>query len=961
MGRRVKPATEQTQGQRPPARRSPKTEDAKVRDLEKRLAEAVKGKAEALEQRTATSEVLRLIAESPADLPAVLNGILGGAIRLVGAEWGAMTRFDGELFHLVAQQGATPGFLETAARLYPLGPDPDAPSTRAITERKPVYIEDAFEAAYRGTRELARAAPYRSLLSLPLLREGRGIGTINLCWPDVRPFPADRIEVLQIFADQAVIAIENVRLFTELQTSNRDLTEALDQQTATSEILRVISSSPTSVDAVFDTILTNALRLCETPTGGVFTFDGQAFHLAAAAHWSDEFLAALQEAVIVPGLETPLRRVGLSLEVSHVADIFSDPSFSPPAAYRLEGMRTSLAVPMLKESRLIGALTFHRREVRPFTEQQIALIKTFADQAVIAIENVRLFTELQEKNYALTEAHARVTQSLDRQTATSEILKVISSSPTDVQPVFATIVKSAFRLCDAVFSVGFRFDGERLHLMAQHGWGPEAIERARQIFPAPPDRTTVSGLAIISRAIVHIEDMLEDPEMESGARAGGWRCGLGVPMLREGVPIGALTVARAEPRPFSGAQVDLLKTFADQAVIAIENVRLFTETKEALERQTATGEILRVISSSPTDTQPVFEAIARSAAKLCAAKFCHVFQFDGKMLHAVAHHGLTPELFELLRARYPRPPGRGAVATRSILSGAVEQVPDVEADPEFEFGEFSQAAQQRSVLAVPMLRDGRPIGSIALARGEPGFFPERQIELLKTFADQAVIAIENVRLFNELGARNRDLTEALEQQTATSDILRVISRSPTDVQPVFDTIVSAALKLCSAHSATVLSLDGKQLRLAALAIATPEGAEAVRSLYPRAVGRDSAAGRAVLARKGVAVTDVLEDPEYTAQSARARATAGFRSVVSMPLLRDGVPIGAINVGRREPGPFPEAQISVLQTFADQAVIAIENVRLFKELESRNRDLTEALEQQTATSEILSVISRSPTD
>ncbi len=171
----------------------------------------------------------------------------------------------------------------------------------------------------------------------------------------------------------------------------RALSEALEQQTATSEILRVISSSPTSVEAVFDTILASALRLCDTPTGGIFTFDGRAFHIAAAAHWSDEFLAALREAVILPGPETPLRRVGLNLEMSHVADIFSDPSFSPPETYRLEGMRTSLAVPMLKEGRLVGALTFHRREVRPFTEAQIALIKIFADQAVIAIENVRLF------------------------------------------------------------------------------------------------------------------------------------------------------------------------------------------------------------------------------------------------------------------------------------------------------------------------------------------------------------------------------------------------------------------------------------------------------------------------------------------------------------------------------------------------------------------------------------------
>src|SRR5215813_2244981 len=262
-----------------------------------------------------------------------------------------------------------------------------------------------------GGRSLARTLGVRSTLTVPMRRDGRPIGAIG----DNRRAPGEftpaEIALLQTFADQAVIAIENVRLFTELQEKNSALTEAhaqvseaLEQQTATAEILRVISSSPTSLTAVFDIILANALRLCDTPTGGIFTFDGQAFHIAAAAHWADEFLASLREADIVPGPETPLRRVGLELRPSHVADIFSDPSFSPPEMYRREGMRTALAVPMLKEGRLVGALTFHRREVRPFTEQQIALIKTFADQAVIAIENVRLFNELEARNKDLTEA-----------------------------------------------------------------------------------------------------------------------------------------------------------------------------------------------------------------------------------------------------------------------------------------------------------------------------------------------------------------------------------------------------------------------------------------------------------------------------------------------------------------------------------------------------------------------------
>src|SRR5262249_52461508 len=324
---------------------------------------------------------------------------------------------------------------------------------RAVLERRTINIEDlaaAVETEFPAHKESQIHTGTRSVLVTPLVRRDVGIGVIVVRRTEVRPFTEAQTSLLQTFADQAVIAIEHVRLFTELEARNHELTQALDQQTATSEILRVISSSPTSVEAVFDTILANALRLCETPTGGVFTFDGHAFHLAAAAHWAEEFLAALRGAVIVPGPETPLRRVGLSLETSHVADIFSDPSFSPPDAYRREGMRTSLAVPMLKEGRLIGALTFHRREVRPFTEAQIALIKIFADQAVIAIENVRLFKELEARNRDLTEA-------LEQQTATAEILRVISASPTDVGPVFQAIARSATSLCDARFGTVFRF------------------------------------------------------------------------------------------------------------------------------------------------------------------------------------------------------------------------------------------------------------------------------------------------------------------------------------------------------------------------------------------------------------------------------------------------------------------------------------------------------------------------
>ena len=375
---------------------------------------------------------------------------------------------------------------------------------------------------------------------------------------------------------------------------------------------------------------------------------------------------------------------------------------------------------------------------------------------------------------------------------------------------------------------------------------------------------------------------------------------------------------------------------------------------EAVDQQAATSEILRAISRSPTDVQPVFETIAANALRLCDATFSVCYRFDGALIHIAALHHVKPEGIASFHAAYPCPPSREGVTQRAVLTGGLVHIADVRQDPEYVYDDAAKNADYRSVLSVPMLRDGRPIGALTVFREVPRLFPDTQVALLKTFADQAVIAIENVRLFTELDARNRDLTEALEQQTATSEILRVISQSRTDVQPVFETIAAAALKLCRASSANVFTIDGELIRLAALVTSNPDGVEAVRRAYPRPLGRDIAAGRAVLTRNVVTIPDVLEDPEYGIRD--TALASGFRSVLSVPLIRDGGPIGAISVGRREPGPFPDNQIGLLQTFADQAVIAIENVRLFTELEARTTQLTRSVGELKALGEVGQAVS-----
>jgi GAF domain-containing protein len=907
----------------------------RIASLTHENAELQEALAQGSYREAATGEILRIISRSPADVQPVFDAVAESAARLCEAFDSSIWRRDGDSFKIVAHHG-------------PIRQDISLPvihgtaAGRAVLDGRTIHVNDMQNEAaeFPESCELARRLGFRTLLCVPLIREGVAIGVITLRRTEVKLFTDRQVTLLQTFADQAVIAIENVRLFNETK-------EALEQQTATSEILRVISSSPTDAKPVFDVIAASASRLCAARFCAVVRLTDGVVHLAAAHSMSPAWSELARQVYPHPlsrhfdvpsvGAEAILERRPV-----HVPDLEAQDRF--PGAQRLGragDYRSLLFVPMLKGDDAIGAIGLGG--VVPFTDNQIDLVKTFADQAVIAIENVRLFKELEVRNRDLTEA-------LDQQTATSEILRVISSSPTDVQPVFATIVESAFRLCDAVFSVGFRFDGERLHLMAQHGWGPEAIERSRRFFPAPPDRTTVSGLAIISRAIVHIEDMLKDPEMEPGARAGGWRCGLGVPMLREGVPIGALTVARAEPRPFSGAQVDLLQTFADQAVIAVENVRLFNETKEALERQTATSEILRVISTSPTDIQPVLDALAESANRLCRSVDCSIFLLDGNRLVLGARHGPSREVV----GEFTVPVVRGTVGGRTVLERRTIHVLDVPAEAD-EFPEAAQNARTfgfRTMLSVPIIREGAARGVIQLRRTEVSPFTERQAELLKTFADQAVIAIENVRLFNET-------KEALERQTATAEILRVISESPTNVQPVFDMIAVRATTLCEAELCIVQRVDGAHFHLAAIHGADPAGVEVARKSFPMAVSTESCAGRAVRTRGVVHLADVLDDPTYALKE-QAHALR-FRSGLAVPMLRDEQVIGAVYVGRSEPGLFSDAQVELLKTFADQAVIAIENVRLFSELDARNRDLTDALARQTATSEVLRVISRSQTD
>ena len=582
---------------------------------------------ESLEQQTATSEILGVIASSPTDLQPVLDTVAESAARLCESYDAQIYRVEGDVVRKVASHGSVSPVLAVGEtrpidRAWLIG--------RAILQQDSIHIQDSLSVLDEEYAEVRRADErlgIRTLLAVPLLREGTAIGAIMIRRTEVRPFTDKQIALLKTFADQAVIAIENVRLFHELHGRNRDLTEALEQQTATGEVLRVIASSPTELQPVLDVLLANAVKLSGATKGHVRQVDGEFYRVVANYGETGNRVSFLRANPLRASEDTPMGRALAERRPVHILDVQLEPEPIASLA-RQGGVRTLLAAPLLREGTPIGGIIIWRDIVEPFTERQIELVKTFADQAVIAIENVRLFQGL--------------TEALEQQTATSEILRVIAGSPTDVQPVLNVVAESAARLCEADDASITRIDGDSLKRVADYGSLPGSLGGG----PTSIDRGSIAGRAIIDRQTIHIRDFAAEPEGEfpnaSLAKTIGLRTVLATPLLRESVPIGTIMIRRIEVRPFSEKQIKLIETFADQAVIAIENVRLFQELKESLEQQTATSEILGVIASSPTDIQPVLNVVAENAARLCDSNDAQLRLIEESGLRLAASYGSFP-------------------------------------------------------------------------------------------------------------------------------------------------------------------------------------------------------------------------------------------------------------------------------------------------------------------------------
>ena len=773
---------------------------AEIDALQGEVGRGARALDEVRQQQTATIGILRSLASSPTEAQRVLDELAAAAGRLLASDFVQLRRREDDHLRTVAihGRGAERFFRTIRESRAPTPPvTREVISGRALVERRVVHVPDVttpeveaeFPFSYMWFKRLGG---WRAQLAAPLLRGDEAIGVLSVMRFEPGPFTDQQIELIEAFADQAVIAIENARLFEELEQRNSELLEALEQQTATGEILGLIAASPTDADRVLDTIAERAAQLCHAGGATIWRLDGGRM---VVAHQHGEQRGRLEDvdrAAIDAEVNVLLRQAGFpadgtgrSMPLSpllaagramtdrrtvHSPDLLVDDSYPISQVFaRHLGSRTTLAVPLLQAGNSIGALVMQRYEVRPFSDGEVALLETFADQAVIAIENARMFEELRD--------------SLEQQTATADVLRVIASSPTNAQPVLNAVVESAMRLSHSTTSVVALRDGDRLPVVAKLGLLAPEHEGA----VATLNQRRSSVRALLERRTIHISDYSDPsviaeypdmPDMLTQAPIAG----VAVPLVREHEAIGVLIVLRDVAEPYSDREIALVETFADQAVIAIENARLFAELEqrnaelqesnrqvsEALERQTATSEILRAIADSPNNLDAIFDAVARNAARVCGADDAVISRVEHGQQRQAAHYGPIGSIGLIANPGELRPTNRGSIVGLAIEDRKTVHILDAASASEADLpvlAEIARRTGQRTTLATPMLRQGEAIGAIMIRRLHVEAFTEAQIAALEAFAAQAVIAIENARLFSELQEANTQLAEASQHKS----------------------------------------------------------------------------------------------------------------------------------------------------------------------------------------------------
>jgi PAS domain S-box-containing protein len=940
--------------------------DAPVGDLERTVADlrdalraAETQRDAALAREAALAEVLAAINRSPGDPAPVFQTILQKAHSLCGVTIGSLQTYDGVYLRTAAAHGYPPDhFANTGLPFRPTA----ANSQRLIDGERLIHYADvaAVPAEVAGNFRHVVELGVRTVLLIPLRKDGAYVGGISALRTEVKPFTEAEISLLESFAAQAVIAIENARLLMELRQRTDELAkrnseygERIQQQAATIDVLKVMSASPGDPQPVFDLIVERARDLCDGYGATVYEFAGALIHYRAATGVSDDAAVRAQVAAMYPMPATRYSGPGraiLDRRIIRIDDFESEPDLHP--TLRRQTAKSGVFLPLLRGNLAMGALSLGSRERGGFSDSQIELLKTFAEQAVIAITSAETYRALQARTSDLQE-------SLEQQIATAEVLQVINSSPSDLTPIFDTMLDRAMALCGADYGHIYTFEDGQFSPAAIKG-DPGFISFRRQRGPIRPqgDGTSALERLIAGESVICFSDVHQEQSYRTNERfrelayTAGIRSMATIALLKDDSLRGAIIVYRRQVRPFAEREIALLKNFAEQAVIAMENARLITEQREALEQQTATSEVLGVINASPGDFAPVFDAILEKAHSLCGAAIGTLMLYDGSLFQTVATRGY-PEQYTAL-VREPFPPGIGHLAL--IQGDRLFHIPDMQSVARSVVSAPSTEARLRlfmelglrTGLLIPLRKDDVLLGIISAVRLEVRPFSDKEIALLENFADQAVIAMENARLLNEQ-------REALEQQTATTEVLQVINASPGNLAPVFDAVLERALRLCGASFGTLLTYDGEHLERVAF-LGVPPAFVEYNQRNP--LTRNAAlVAQGIATGKPVQAADIMTDARMATSSSVRDALVelgGVRALLQVPLLKDGAVAGFIAVWRREPGAFPEKQIALLQGFAAQAVIAMENARLINEQR-------EALEQQTAMAEVLQAINASAGD
>jgi GAF domain-containing protein/nitrogen-specific signal transduction histidine kinase len=904
---------------------------ALAEELAVRTAELAERKSEfdeRIDHQAATIDVLKTMSASPGDPQPVFDLIVRQAQAQCNSASAALYEFDGMIHCRSFASGVLSSEdIEAYSHQFPMPLEQTSNHalTVSIRDRRIVHIRDAGAAEEIST--ISRDQGVQSAIVLPLITTDGAVGCIALSELRIGGYSDAQIALLQTFAEQAVIAIRSAETYRALQARTTDLQASLEYQTATSDVLKVISRSTFDLQPVLETVLLKAARLCDAEFGVISTREGDAFRVGSVYSNSPEYHAIVGGRLVPAERGTVIGRTAVEGRIVHILDIGADPDYAIPEILEAGGARTCLGVPLLRERAVVGVISLARPRVEAFTEQQIELVSTFADQAVIAMENARLLTETRE--------------ALEQQTATAELLQTINSSPGDPSPVFDAMLDKALRLCGAAFGALRTFDGETIHQVASRNLPPRYAEYWNKAVRLDPTNT-VFRAAVLEQRTVQIEDMAADesyragsPIAVAGVELGGVRTLVHVPLIKDNITLGVLTVFRQEVKLFSDKELGLLQNFAAQAVIAMENARLLTEQQEALEQQTATAEVLQVINANPGNLAPVFDAMLEKAIRLCDAANGNLAIFDGTRFHLAATHYGGAEYSIPFTSIVPEP---GSAFERVVKGERVVQILDLVDTDAYRKRVPSRVAlvenlKARTALWVALHNDNAVVGVFVIFRRVARPFSDKQIALLQNFAAQAVIAMENARLITEQ-------REALEQQTATAEVLQVINASPGDLAPVFQTILDKAMRLCEAAFGGLFTYDEERFDTVA-ALGTPAALTEFRTKDPPSTQPGSTGARLLETRRSHHILDRAQEPDYLAGDPGARAMVelgGARSMLNVPLLKEDKVLGFISLYRQEVRPFSDKQIALLESFAAQAVIAMENARLLGEIRQRQEEL-----------------------